>query len=68
MNDDLNQLLYHEQEQLLFARVAHTEARRARHRAIAKTFGRRVCALHYPYRDLFSGRWAPYDPSPLGAA
>ncbi|MBO9574437.1 MAG: hypothetical protein J7494_01750 [Sphingobium sp.] len=67
-DDDLNRLLYCEQEQLLLARAAGSHAKRQRHRAIAHIFGRRVCALRYPYRDSWSNRWAPYDPSPLGAA
>lgn len=68
IHDDLNQLLHQEQMQLLLAQFARTGAKRERHRATARVFGRRVCALRYPYRNPWSNRWAPYDPSPLGAA
>jgi hypothetical protein len=67
-DNDLNHLLYREQHALLLARMAGSQAARARHSEIDRIFGRRICALRYPYRSFANGRWSPYDPAPLNLA
>lgn len=68
IDDDLNQLLCREQVRLLLVRLTCTGAKLERHRPIAHIFGRRVSALHYPYLDPWSDRWATDDTSQMGAA
>mgnify|MGYP003584269406 CR=1 FL=1 len=61
--DDLNFLLFREQEELLRAAQCRNRDKRERHLAVAETYARRIIAHRLPYRSHLAGGGAAVSPS-----
>ncbi len=64
--DDMNFLLYREQEELLLAQTSRNRDKSELHFAVALCYARRISEHRHPYRSgQASGRCA-FDPAPYG--
>jgi len=64
--DDMNFLLYREQEELMRALHSRGRDKRDLHRAVARTYARRIAAHRLPYRTRTSEGRCDFDPAPFG--
>lgn len=66
--DDLNFLLFREQEELLRAQHSRGRDKRDLHAAVARCYARRIALHRLPYRTTLNGGGCSFDPAPYGVA
>ena len=65
--DDMNFLLFREQEELMRAQNSRGRDKRDLHEAVARGYARRIALHRLPYRTLLSCGGCRFDPPPYGA-
>ncbi|MBN8830662.1 MAG: hypothetical protein J0G94_08560 [Sphingomonadales bacterium] len=66
--DDMNFLLFREQEELLRARYSRNRDKRDLHEAVARTYARRIAMHRLPYRSRLDDGGCLFNPAPYGSA
>jgi hypothetical protein len=66
--DDMNFLLFREQEELLRAHHSRSRDKRDLHEAVARTYARRIVMHRLPYRTAMASGACLFNPAPFGSA